>query len=177
MEEKKRFRQSELVLEVSMAYDGTRLDYEAWRPFVDRLCGTRDYQKEAIRRAVVFLASGRYGNLEELAKENYEKSGKLKEKSPSLEEFLEELQMREKLYADIDLATGTGKSYVIYGIAQIALGLGLVKRVLVLTPSLTIEAGLTEKFQQLSADPGLKALIPEEAVLRNPSIVTANETV
>ena len=177
MEEKKRFRQSELVLEVSMAYDGTRLDYEAWRPFVDRLCGTRDYQKEAIRRAVVFLASGRYGNLEELAKENYEKSGKLKEKYPSLEEFLEELQMREKLYADIDLATGTGKSYVIYGIAQIALGLGLVKRVLVLTPSLTIEAGLTEKFQQLSADPGLKASIPEEAVLRNPSIVTANETV
>ena len=76
---------------------------------MDRLCGTRDYQKEAIRRAVVFLASGRYGNLEELAKENYEKKGKLKEKYPSLEDFLEELQMREKLYADIDLATGTGK--------------------------------------------------------------------
>ena len=71
MEEKKRFRQSELVLEVSMAYDGTRLDYEAWRPFVDRLCGTRDYQKEAIRRAVVYLASGNDQNLEELALKNY----------------------------------------------------------------------------------------------------------
>ena len=91
MEEKKRFRQSELVLEVSMAYDGAKLDYEAWQPFVDRLCGNRTYQKEAIRRAVVFLASGRYGNLEELAKENYEKSGKLKEKYPSLEGFLEAL--------------------------------------------------------------------------------------
>ncbi len=177
MEEKKRFRQSELVLKVSTAYDGAKLDYDAWQPFVDRLCGTRAYQKEAIRRAVLYLASGNYRDLGDLALENYGQNLKLEEKYGSSEEFLRSLQMREKLYADLDLATGTGKSYVIYGIAQIALGLGLVERVLVLAPSLTIEAGLTEKFESLSSDPGLKALIPEEAVIRNPSIVTANETV
>lgn len=177
MEEKKRFRQSELVLEVSMAYDGAKLDYEAWQPFVDRLCGNRTYQKEAIRRAVVYLASGNDQNLEELALKNYGRNPRLEEKYGSREEFLEILQMRDKLYADLDLATGTGKSYVIYGIAQIALGIGLVERVLVLAPSLTIEAGLMEKFEALSSDPGLKELIPEEAKIRNPSIVTANETV
>lgn len=76
------------------------------------------------------------------------------------------LQMRNRLYASIDLATGTGKSYVIYGIAQIALGLGLVKRVLVLCPSLTIESGLTQKFQDLSGDAGIKGTIPQNAACK-----------
>ena len=40
--------------------------------------------------------------------------------------YLHHLQLPNKLAASIDLATGTGKSYVIYGIAQIMMGLGLV---------------------------------------------------
>lgn len=101
----------------------------------------------------------------------------LRDKYSSQEEFINSLQMKEKLFANIDLATGTGKSYVIYGIAQIALGLGLVKRVLVLCPSLTIESGLTDKFKSLSGDAGLKSTIPISAVCKNPSIVSANETI
>jgi len=48
----------------------------------------------------------------------------------------------EKLACSIDMATATGKSYMIYGLAMILLAEGIVDRVLVLCPSTTIEAGL-----------------------------------
>ena len=177
MKEVKSFKQSELVLRVRTVYDTTKIDLDAWLPFIRRLCSNRPYQEEAIRLAILYLASGNYGSLSDLARENFRDNTCLQEKYLSLDDFLNSLQMRDKLYATIDLATGTGKSYVMYGIAQIALGLGLVDRVLVLCPSLTIESGLKEKFESLSGDEGLKALIPEEAVIKNPSIVSANETV
>lgn len=177
MQELKTFKQSELVLKVNRAYNTNNLDLCAWKPFVDRLCGDRWYQKEAIENAIIFLASGQYNNLSQLGEYNYSQNSCLRDKYPSQEEFIKTLQMKEKLFANIDLATGTGKSYVIYGIAQIALGLGLVKRVLVLCPSLTIESGLTEKFKSLSGDAGLKSTLPENAVFKNPSIVSANDTI
>ena len=177
MVEIKTFRQSELVLKVNRVYDTNRLDLSAWRPFIDRLCGDRVFQKEAIEAAIIYLASGQYNSLKDLAEYNYSQNVCLRDKYSSKEEFMKKLQMRDKLYANLDLATGTGKSYVMYGIAQIALGLGLVKRVLVLCPSLTIESGLLEKFKALSGDAGLKATIPTASVCKNPSIVSANETV
>lgn len=66
---------------------------------------------------------------------------------------------------------------MIYGIAQIMLGLGLVDRVLVLCPSLTIEDGLTEKFLELSSDDKLTKAIPENAKWKNPSIKSADVTI
>lgn len=177
MQELKTFKQSELVLKVNRAYNTNNLNLSAWKPFIDRLCGDRLYQKEAIENAIIFLASGQYSNLAQLGEYNYAQNTCLRDKYSSQEEFINSLQMKEKLFANIDLATGTGKSYVIYGIAQIALGLGLVKRVLVLCPSLTIESGLTDKFKSLSGDAGLKSTIPISAVCKNPSIVSANETI
>lgn len=177
MQEIKIFKQSDLVLKVSSVYDTNELDYAAWQPFVDKLCGDRIYQKEAIKNAVIYLASNNYSSLKELAEYNYAQNACLRDKYLSLDNFLAALQMKEKLYANIDLATGTGKSYVIYGIAQIALGLGLVKRVLVLCPTLTIENGLMQKIEMLSSDASLKALIPENAVCKNPRVISANETV
>ncbi len=177
MQEMKTFKQAELTLKVSNVYDTNMLDLAAWQPFIDRLCGDRTYQKDAIRNAIIFLASNNYGSLKDLAEKNYMQNPCLRDRHSSLTAFFDSLQMSNKLYANIDLATGTGKSYVIYGIAQIALGLGFVKRVLVLCPSLTIESGLTQKFQMLSGDSGLKALIPENALCKNPSIISANETV
>jgi len=50
----------------------------------------------------------------------------------------------------IKMATGTGKSYVLYGIAAIMLAEGQVDSVLVLCPSTTIETGLLGKFRQLA---------------------------
>lgn len=177
MQEIKTFKQSDLVLKVSSVYDTNELDYAAWQPFVDKLCGDRIYQKEAIKNAIIYLASNNYSSLKELAEYNYAQNACLRDKYLSMENFLAALQMKEKLYANIDLATGTGKSYVIYGIAQIALGLGLVKRVLVLCPTLTIENGLMQKIEMLSSDASLKALIPENAVCKNPRVISANETV
>lgn len=177
MQETKTFKQSDLVLKVSSVYDTNELDYAAWQPFVDKLCGDRIYQKEAIKNAIIYLASNNYSSLKELAEYNYAQNACLRDKYLSMDNFLAALQMKEKLYANIDLATGTGKSYVIYGIAQIALGLGLVKRVLVLCPTLTIENGLMQKIEMLSSDASLKALIPENAVCKNPRVISANETV
>lgn len=177
MQEIRAFKQSELVLKVSDVYDTNMLDYAAWQPFVDKLCGDRVYQKDAIKNAIIYLASKNYGTLKNLVEENYFKNACLRDKYLSLDNFLDSVQMSEKLFANIDLATGTGKSYVMYGISQIALGLGLVKRVLVLCPTLTIESELINKFEILSSDSELKACIPQNAACKNPSIVSANQTV
>lgn len=177
MQEIKTFKQSELVLKVNSVYDTNVLDYAAWQPFVDKLCGDRKYQKEAIKNAIIYLASNNYSSLKELAEYNYTQNTCIRDKFLSLNNFLVTLQMKEKLYANIDLATGTGKSYAIYGIAQIALGLGLVKRVLVLCPTLTIENALMQKIETLSSDARLKALIPEDAICKNPRVISANDTV
>lgn len=177
MQEIKTFTQSELVLKVGNVYDTNKLDFVAWQPFIDGLCGDRIYQKEAIKNAIIYLASGNYSSLRELAEKNYLQNACLRDKYAAKDDFLNTIQMSSKLFANIDLATGSGKSYVIYGIAQIALGLGLVKRVLVLCPTLTIENGLIQKFKMLSSDSDLKALIPQDAVRKNPSIISANETV
>ena len=92
-------------------------------------------------------------------------------------EYERNLPLPHKLSAVIDLATATGKSYVIYGIAQIALGIGLVDKVLVLCPSRTIEAGLKEKFEKLSGDNNIKDTLPGNAVFKNPRIIDASNTI
>lgn len=177
MQDIKIYKQKDLVLKVNQNYDPTKLDLGAWDPFLDALCGDREYQKEAIRQAVIFLASERYVTTQDLVDENYTKNSELQEKYSILNDYHNHLQLPNKLFANIDLATGTGKSFVIYGVAQIMLGLGLVDKVLVLCPSLTIEDGLMEKFQGLSGNARIKKAIPTNALCKNPSIVDANVTV
>lgn len=171
------FKQKDLLLKVNKNYDPIKLDLDSWDFFLDKLCGDREFQKEAIKNAIIYLASGRYEKIENLVEENYQNNNELQAKFNSLEEYKRNLQLPNKLFANIDLATGSGKSYVIYGIAQIMLGLGFVDKVLVLCPSLTIESGLTEKFENLSGNAELKNTIPQNAVCKNPSIVNANVTV
>ena len=177
MKDIKIFKQKDLVLKVNQNYDPSKLDIESWRLFLDKLCGDREYQKEAIINCVIFLASRRYTKTEDLVEENYKNNVEIQSKYNSLDEYKNNLQLPNKLFANIDLATGTGKSYAIYGVAQMMLGLNLVDRVLVLCPSLTIESGLMEKFESLSGDSRLKNAIPEEAKYKNPRIVDANITV
>ena len=177
MEDIKIYKQKDLVLRVNQNYDPAKLDLDAWDSFLNKLCTERTYQIEAIKNAVIFLASGRYTKTEDLIEENYKKNTELQAKYFSLDDYKNNLQLPNKLFANIDLATGSGKSYVIYGIAQIMLGLGLVDRVLVLCPSLTIEDGLMEKFAKLSGDAHIIKSIPGNAQYKNPSIVDANVTV
>jgi len=144
---------------------------------LDALCGTREFQKDAIRIVLRYLLGGRYRNLRNLAQENYNQNSNLKDIYPTFSDFERHLQLPDKLACTIDLATGTGKSYVLYGIARIMLAEGVIDRVLVLAPSTTIEKGLTEKFKQLSGDADLLRLIPEDARIKNPRIINATETI
>ncbi|GAB0175326.1 MAG: DEAD/DEAH box helicase family protein [Candidatus Altimarinota bacterium] len=171
------FRNQDLVLKVNPTYDPTKLRLKEWDSFLDKLCGDRDYQKEAIKQVIIFMVGGKYKKIEDLAEENYKNNPELQIKYSSLEDYLHKLQIQGKLFANIDLATGTGKSYVMYGIAQIMLGLGVVDRVLLLCPSLTIEAGLKEKFESLSGNQQLKDAIPENSIIKNPRIIDANQTI
>lgn len=177
MQEIKTYKTKDLVLEISKSYDPAKLDLSRWERFLDILCGDRQYQKEAIENAIVYLASGRYNSVKDLVKENWTKNLELRDRYKDINEYFHHLQLPNKLSATIDLATGTGKSYVIYGIAQIMLGLGLVDKVLVLCPSLTIEWGLKEKFLSLSGDIRLKQTIPEDTKYKNPRIIDANITI
>lgn len=172
-----KYNQRDLVLKVNKNYDPSILDLDSWELFIDRLTEGRNFQKEAIKNAIIYLASQRYSSIEDLVKENYERNNELIGKYASIDEYYNALQIKKKLFANIDLATGTGKSYVIYGIAQIMLGLNLVDKVIVLCPSITIEDTLNEKFKQLSGKIELKKAIPEEAEYKNPQIVNANQTI
>jgi len=168
---------SDLVLKVSENVDPTRFDISKYEAFLDVLCGTREFQKESIRTVLRYLLGGRYKNLRELAEENYESNPNLKELYPTFSDFAKHLQLPDKLSCTIDLATGTGKSYVLYGIARIMLAEGSVDRVLVLVPSITIEKGLTAKFKTLSGDSDLLRLIPQDAKIRNPRVINATQKI
>lgn len=171
------FKQSDLVLNVNENYDPEVLNLEKWELFLDVLCGNRDYQKKAIKNAIIFMASEEYENTEDLILSNYKKNLELQIKYPKIEDYLNNLQVKNKLHANIDLATGTGKSYVIYGISQIMLGLGLVDRALVLCPSTTIEKGLKDKFMYLASMEELRETIPDSANIKHPTIIDANQTI
>ena len=177
MNYKIKYDQSKLVLNVNQNYNKSIIDLDKWQFFLDILCGDRDYQKEAIKNSVIYLASGLYTTLEDLVGENYGNNIELQKKYSTLESYLSELQIKEKLFANIDLATGTGKSYVMYGIAQILLSEQVIKRVLVLCPSLTIESSLFEKFSELASNKELMHSIPETCKVVVPNIIDANSTI
>jgi type III restriction enzyme len=177
MLERQTFQNKDLVLKVSPNYDPKRFDPNKYEAFLDALCGDREYQKEAIRETIRYLLSGEYKSLIELAEDNYHNNPKLQEKYSSFEDFVSHLQLPDKLSCSLDHATATGKSYVMYGIARIMLAEGTADQVLVLCPSNTIEAGLTEKFRNLSADKTLKDLLPADSKIANPRIINASNTI
>lgn len=171
------YKTQNLVLQVKQNYNPSKLNLKKWVDFLDVLCGDREFQKEAITNAIIFLASGEYKTIEDLVEENFRKNEELQKRYKDIRDYQKNLPLPHKLSAVIDMATGTGKSYVIYGISQIALGIGLVDKVLVLCPSLTIESGLKEKFEKLSGDDKIKDALPNTAVFKNPRIIDANRTI
>lgn len=166
--------QKDLVLEVD--YDCLILDLDKWDNYLDFLCQNREYQKIAIKTAIRYLIGGKYENLLDLAKKNYDKSKIIRDSFPKEKEYLKKFEdFSDKLWANVDLATGSGKSYVMYGISQILLSLQVVDKVLLLCPSLTIKEGLTKKFIELSSKSELTKRIPE-GLNYCPSIIQADQT-
>lgn len=172
-----RFRNEDLVLEVSPSVDRAVWDESRYEAFLDELCGDREYQKDAIRTALRFLLGGQYPNLRSLARANFDEKSVLVERYGSWDGMQRHLQFPEHLAASLDLATGAGKSFVLFGLGAILLAEGVVDRVLVLCPSTTIEAGLLDKFRDLASDADLMGLLPGDAWVPNPSIINASQTI
>ena len=173
----RRFQNDDLVLGVSASVDRRKWDEDKYEAFIEELCGEREYQKEAIRTALRYLLSDEYRDLRDLAAKNFEHNETLRDKYGSLENMERHLQLPDKLSASLDLATATGKSYVMYGIAAIMLAEGVVERVLVLCPSTTIETGLLEKFESLAGNADLRDLLPESATINAPRIINASDSI
>lgn len=170
------FRNEDLVLKVNNDIDPSVWDEARYEDFLDVLCGFREYQKDAIRTTLRFLLGGKYANLRQLAQENYSRNSELEAAYGSWSSMETHLQLPDQLSCSIDQATGTGKSYVLYGIAAILLAEGAVDRVLVLCPSNTIEYGLLKKFEELASNSDLRDLLPGGAKIATPRVIDASET-
>lgn len=173
-----RFSADQLVLPVSESYNSALFDLAAYSEFIDAVCGNREYQRAAIETVLRLFCGGRYDNTEQLAREAYDASADLQRLYPSADTLVQRLPFADRLSCTLDLATGTGKSFAMYAVARIMLNEGLVDRVLALCPSLTIEAGLTDKFKELTADSDLTDLLPIRPGGHTlPTIVTGAQTV
>jgi type III restriction enzyme len=174
----KKFNTRDLVLRVDTGYDVNQYPLDDWAYFLDVLCGNRDYQREAILTAIHYFISPKYEKIEDLIQYNYQENDQLKLRYNTIDEYYSKIQLPKKYAASIDLATGTGKSYVMYGIAQMSMGLGIADKVLVLgPPSTTIEKELIKKFNTLSSSPQLRGAIPDSSKCLNPSIISADRTI
>jgi type III restriction enzyme len=171
------FRNEDLLLKVTTNIDPKVWDETKYEAYLDELCGMREYQKIAIRTTLRYLLGGKYANLRELAKENFDEKAELQQRYGSWTNMEKHLQLPDQLSCSIDLATATGKSWVLYGIAAILLAEDAVDRVLVLCPSNTIETGLTEKFRGLAGDANLRDLMPPQAKALAPKVINASETI
>lgn len=67
MQDQKQIINHDLILQISKNVDPIKLDLNQFEPFIDVLCGDREYQKEAIRSILRYFLGGQYGNLKELA--------------------------------------------------------------------------------------------------------------
>ena len=79
-QDKKVFKNQDLVLKVSPNVDPEKFDINKYEAFLDALCVEREYQKEAIRVTLRYFLGGQYNNLKELAEENYYQNPVLQEK-------------------------------------------------------------------------------------------------
>jgi type III restriction enzyme len=139
------FRIADQVLRVDDRRDKTEEIVHRYDAFLNLLSADKfSFQRDAVRLALRFLVSDKYPNLERLALENWNAHKAIQQRHENQAAYLEKMPLRDRKGASLDLATGAGKSFVMYALAAIALAEGLVDRVLVLCPSLTIEDGLLE---------------------------------
>jgi type III restriction enzyme len=172
--EKETISPSDLVLRLSKKVDN--YDISKYEDFISELCGEREYQADAIRKVIRLFLSGEYKNIEELIRENFKKSAAIQEFFRNEEELLRDVILRDKISCTIDLATGTGKTWVMYAVARIMLAEGIVDNVLVVCPSRTIKYELLKKFNSFTTKSPLQRTFPK-AKYKNPGIIQANQAI
>jgi type III restriction enzyme len=169
----------DFVLEIQDNSDETLSIVNKYEAFLEAITTDNfEHVREAIRKSIAFFVSNKYPTTKTLAEETYNEKNKLKLKYDTVEEYFAKFKVLNKKSASIDLATGTGKSWVIYGVAQIMLAEGIVDKVLVLCPSLTIEEELKKKFENLSGNSTITTILQElGALYPSPSIKSANDPI
>lgn len=166
----------DFVLRVQDTSEKTLSIVHKYDAFLDALT-TDDFGhlREAAREAIRFFVTPAFSTTEQAAIANFQRAERLRTHYETQETYLEHFRIKGRKSCSIDLATGTGKSWLIYAVAQIMLSEGLVDKVLVLCPSLTIEEGLKQKFEQFSGNQILTKIIMELGGLYpSPSIKNAN---
>jgi len=166
---------NDLILRLSEK--ANNYDISKYEDFIEELCGEREYQKEAIRKAAKLFLIGDYKSTEDLIKENYQKNSVMQEFFKDEDEIIRDLSVRNKLSCTIDLATGTGKTWVMYALARIMLAEGSVDNVLIVCPSLTIKYELLKKFNNFTIKTNLQSTFPRGGKYRNPGIIQANTAI
>jgi type III restriction enzyme len=171
-----RLNLSEHTLDVNeKKFDIEQFDFREIEEYVKALTDSRPYQFEAIKKTMVYLWGGSYRDVTQLAKENFKKKASIQRRFSTEENFLRHLPLPDKRSGVIHLATGTGKSFLIFAIAYLSIVMKLTKRVLVLGPSSTvIEAGLRQKCKMLMHDTRLNSKLPPK--YRNVPVVLLDET-
>ncbi len=147
----KRLNLSDHTLDINIRRcNYNKFNFSDIEDYVSELVGSRDYQYDAIKQIMIYLWGGSYKNITELGRENYKKKLQIQQRFGTEENFHRQLPLPDRLSGVVHMATGTGKSYVIFAIAWLSLVMGFTKRVLVLGPASTIiEQGLREKFRDL----------------------------
>jgi type III restriction enzyme len=174
-EDKEIISPNDLVLRLSEK--ANNFDISKYEDFIGELCGKWEFQIEAIRKVVKLFLSGEYKNIEDLVRENFKENEVIQEFFRDEEELLGDLLFRDKLSCTIDLATGTGKTWVMYAVARILLAEGVVDNVLVVCPSRTIKYELLKKFNNFTIKTNLQSAFPKGGKYRNPGIIQANTAI
>lgn len=169
-------KNADLVLQIPSECD-TYSKLDEFDEFLDALIDDQHaFLREAVITALKYLLNPKFANLGELIAENIKINPNVSRRYIDNKQIEIDAELSCKKSCSLDLATGTGKSFAIFALAQIALSLKLVDKVLVLCPSLTIEAELKKKFSRFIESNTLMQTIPT-ALRLIPRIVNANQTV
>jgi type III restriction enzyme len=121
------YRNDDFVLQVLDEEAAVSNIVNKYDAFLEALSGEHyAFQTEAIKTVLKFLLSSRYKNTGDLATENFDRNTKLQSfYDNTLHNYLSSFALADKKSVSIDLATGTGKSFAIYGLARVMLAEGL----------------------------------------------------
>jgi len=175
----KRLNLSDHTLDINVRRcNYNKFSFSEIEDYVSEMVGSRDYQYDAIKQIMIYLWGGSYKSIAELGKENYKQKLQLQQRFGTEENFLRQLPLPGRLSGVVHMATGTGKSYVIFAIAYLSLVMGFTKRVLVLGPASTIiEQGLREKFKELITKREFNRKLPQRYRGKAINLLTDNDPI
>lgn len=175
----KRLNLSDHTLDINIRKcNYNKFNFSDIEDYVREIVGSRDYQYDAIKQVMIYLWGGSYMSISELGRENYKQKLQIQQRFGTEENFLRLLPLPDRLSGVVHMATGAGKSYVIFAIAYLSLVMGLTKRVLVLGPASTIiEQGLRDKFKDLMSRKAFSDKLPAEYRGKAINLLTDNDPI